>query len=106
MERSSEKHPDETVTLTFDYSNELDPGVELTNPVTLTVEVDVSSPVSDVAPENTKSGTPQVERLMVLHRMIGGLDKVDYLWTCRAATTAGDVLVRELLVPVRARLQP
>ena len=37
MQRSSEKHPSEEVTLTFDYANELEPGEILTTPVTVAV---------------------------------------------------------------------
>ena len=60
---------------------------------------------------NLTIGPPVVKALdavtrlpLDVHLMVGGLDKVNYLITCAAATTFGNVYVRQLLVPVRARM--
>lgn len=89
------KDPEETITITFDFSNITK---EVFNP-----EIDVS--VVSGTDENASDIlylAPQIyQRNKVLQRIISGVDIVDYQFRCKVTTANDDIIVHTETLPVR-----
>jgi hypothetical protein len=91
------KDPEEVVTLTFDFADEL--GAETINPgpaVAVAVKKGADPDVAQVA-----NGAPQVSGATVLQSVKAGVAGVDYAVRCKATTSGGRVLVIARVLPIR-----
>jgi hypothetical protein len=92
-----EKDPEEVVTLTFDFTDEL--GAETIEPgpaVTIAVRKGADPDVAQVV-----NGAPQVSGATVLQSVKAGVAGVDYAVRCKVTTSGGRVLVLGRVLPVR-----
>lgn len=97
MKTLPEKRPAERVTVRFRFGRELGTGVSLSPgaTVTATVRKGVDPAPAALVPEAAViSGTD------VLVRVVGGLDGVQYLLTCLAPTSDGNLLQLDGILPV------
>lgn len=99
IHRFSEKRPAEAVTITFKFARELPAGSTIAPGAAVGVTVRKGT---DATPQAMLAGSPSVSGTDVLARIMGGLAGVEYLLTCTATTSDGDVLVLEALLPVAA----
>jgi hypothetical protein len=93
------KDPEEIITVTFDFTEEL--GSETISAATQVVSALVTSGAdADVAA--TLSGAPTVAGGLVYQKFRNGVDGNNYKLRCRVDTSGGRRLVRALTIPVRA----
>ena len=97
IHRFAEKRPAEAVTITFRFARELAAGVTLAPGATVSIAVRKGA---DAAPQAMLAGSPAVSGPDVLARVMGGISGVEYLITCTATTSIGDVLQLAALLPV------
>lgn len=98
--RWPDKDPNEQVNVAFDFSAAT---ASVSSP---TISVSVRwqyGPTADATPAAILSGTPTIVGAVVYQRVIGGVDKVDYLLTCTATSAAGEVLEVPAIQPVRLK---
>lgn len=97
IHRFAEKRPSEAITITFRFARELAAGVTLSPGAVVAIAVRKGA---DAAPQAMLAGTPAVSGTDVLARVMGGISGVEYLITCTASTSNGDVLQLDAILPV------
>lgn len=85
--------PGETVTCSYDMSNELGTG-ETVSSVTFALTVPVYSTGVDASPSSHLHGSPSFSGAVVSQQLSGCLNGVTYVLTATVNTSAGQVLQR------------
>jgi hypothetical protein len=101
--RLSEKDPDETVTLSWDFESQIGEEIIIGEPQVF-IEVDNSlRRNTDADPDSMLEGAPQVDGTNVLQSVSGGIAGVDYKVTARIqdSSTPNQTLEKSSVLPVR-----
>jgi len=99
----SPKEPDSKEYFGFSYENELAslPGVTITGATWEIVQVGAQNDETDPAPSLMKSGNTVINGANVLQFIIGGVDLVQYCFSCEATLSDGQVLPKSATCWVR-----
>jgi hypothetical protein len=103
-QRLSDKHPEEFIQVSFDYTKDLAVGETLTA-ATQVITVTVADGV-DGNPSAVLNGASAIVGAFVVQPVKLGLDNVDYHFKCICTTSNGNKFVVQAILPVRKKTSP
>lgn len=94
----SPKDPSDTITVEFDFT---DKGLASIASAVVASSIDWAGATADPSPASMVSGSAQINGLVVLQEIVGGLDLHDYDLRCTATAPDGKVAVLASTLMVR-----